>query len=691
MNKFKQGIKCHSSFVHWGTGSDSDDTNFNSSSEESDEYSAIMPDTPEHNGERQNPESSEGTEVNKTDLATIISLNSRNNYGKVTGLKYFAGGRSKDPENPTLSCTPSVKQWVKDIDARTVDNWTDSGRIQLAKQYALGTAFKLICTTVDAVGLDWSKVKKELLEVFPDDKTYYEKKADLATARRNTGETLSDFWVRLHEAATLLEKERPENKASLQEDKITAFLTALPKHFQSYLTDNDLKDPSTVYKKAMNFVRNNPQLKLTNSDLMKEARQSVAVVNVHKPQAVRYNRREEQRNYNDSFAVCFRCEKPGHIARNCWVEICRSCGMTGHSAATCRRFSAGRRGRNPSNRYPPQGNYYNKKKNAVEKPDDERRVSEGGAPFKGNKKKAIISITKNNLGSQIALNIQVQRHDNTYTKVAALLDTGACVSLMTADFKKELGLQQYGGEAQPVDIASVQGNSIANEGMLEVNLKFGKRKTLQGFVIARDVDMPTPILLGTDFMLQHDIVLKTLKVDKKQRERSWELIIEGESIPIKNIAPGEISLVSRGNESQLNENENEEENLTENDAVRCRAAESLALLPSMAGYVTLVTPLQAEEAFFEPCVSNPEARALCPGIVKVTPSSDNKRSYVTIPYINVETQSIEIAENTTLGHVRTVTREQYVNLPQVCSVQTANPAKINLQPAELDARKKSLY
>lgn len=98
--------------------------------------------------------------VDKTDLAPVISLHSRNNYGKVTWLKYYAGGQSKNPENLTLSWTTIVRQWIKDIDARAVDNWTDQGSIQLAKLHALGMAFKAICTIVESECYEWNKIKQ---------------------------------------------------------------------------------------------------------------------------------------------------------------------------------------------------------------------------------------------------------------------------------------------------------------------------------------------------------------------------------------------------------------------------------------------------------------------------------------------------------------------------------------------------
>ena len=42
------------------------------------------------------------TQVRTSDLAEVITHNSRNNFARVIGLNYFCGGRSKDEEHPTL-------------------------------------------------------------------------------------------------------------------------------------------------------------------------------------------------------------------------------------------------------------------------------------------------------------------------------------------------------------------------------------------------------------------------------------------------------------------------------------------------------------------------------------------------------------------------------------------------------------
>lgn len=61
---------------------------------------------------------------------------------------------------------------------------------------------------------------------FTGEKAYYDRMADLATACCETSGKLPGTGVRFHEVATLLEKEKSENKVSSHKDKVSALLTA---------------------------------------------------------------------------------------------------------------------------------------------------------------------------------------------------------------------------------------------------------------------------------------------------------------------------------------------------------------------------------------------------------------------------------------------------------------------------------
>lgn len=76
----------------------------------------------------------------------------------------------------------------------------------------------------------------------------------------------------------MLKNEKPEHADVYRMDQVSAFLTALPKTFRTLLSDTKRSQPSTVYKKALNFVKNNPQYKLSNKELAKEHKRTVAAV-----------------------------------------------------------------------------------------------------------------------------------------------------------------------------------------------------------------------------------------------------------------------------------------------------------------------------------------------------------------------------------------------------------------------------
>ena len=293
--------------------------------------------SPEASGQES---SSTETLVNKTDLASVISYNTRNNYNRVQGLKYFNGGKEKDPSKPELVFEVNPKNWIRDIEARTADNFNDEGKIQVAKQYSIGTAFTAICSIVEVEGNDWEKVKTAFFKIFPDTLSFNERKAAVVRATRQPGETLTDFFVRLQAPILQLIKEEPEYKKSLENDLTSTFMLALPMHFRTYLTKEDLKVPTTVLEKALQFVHCNPQLKLRNEDIAKETRQTVAMV-TQAPDKRAYDKQQGARPKNNRAAgntiTCYRCQKQGHIARDCRVSVCAKCNLVGHLAKDCRR------------------------------------------------------------------------------------------------------------------------------------------------------------------------------------------------------------------------------------------------------------------------------------------------------------------------------------------------------------------
>lgn len=132
------------------------------------------------------------TRVDRTDLGSVISQSTKNNYSKVYGLIHFNGGEDKDPDKPNAVCELRGRNWIQNIDARATEALDDAGRIQVAKQHASRMVVECITTAVSRHGVNWSKVKEHILETYPEWITYSEKKAQVTNARRKTSETIPD-------------------------------------------------------------------------------------------------------------------------------------------------------------------------------------------------------------------------------------------------------------------------------------------------------------------------------------------------------------------------------------------------------------------------------------------------------------------------------------------------------------------
>lgn len=144
------------------------------------------------------------TTVDRTELDEVISQNTKNNFSKVLGLKYFCGGNKKYAANPQLQCATSLLEWLKDTDTCThVLQWDDAGRIQLCKHYAIGPIFGAMTNAVSEKGNDWKAVKEDLQLVYPDTKSFEIKGTKLTEMKQKPGKTLPDFFIRIRSKAGL--------------------------------------------------------------------------------------------------------------------------------------------------------------------------------------------------------------------------------------------------------------------------------------------------------------------------------------------------------------------------------------------------------------------------------------------------------------------------------------------------------
>lgn len=196
----------------------------------------------------------------------------------MVGLQYYGGGEITYAAYPNTICATDSKQWIKDIESRTANNWTQTGKIELAKQYSIGAPRSLIVCTTDEFGYAWNKVKEEFLKVFTEIDSYDKWQSSLAQAKREPGETINQYHVHLYEILNKLKAEELDHTPASIRIMTSTFMQALPPNFKSFVTKEDRSQPIALFSKALSYIENNPQCKLRDQDVAKELKNTVNVV-----------------------------------------------------------------------------------------------------------------------------------------------------------------------------------------------------------------------------------------------------------------------------------------------------------------------------------------------------------------------------------------------------------------------------
>ena len=224
----------------------------------------------------------------------------------------------------------------------------------------------------------------------------------------------------------------------------------------------------------------------------------------------------------------------------------------------------------------------------------------------------------------------------------ALIDTGAGVSLISRDVVDRIGERRITPTHKVIRNAS--GQVMLTSGQCKLTLKIGEKLYTHDFIVSENKALPSPIILGVDFMRRFNMNLYT---------KPLQLYIEGEEIVIAKMPMKHAILVTDEMETELEMNDSKD-----NPRYKCSVAEASILQSERVSYVTLETSLvESNTAIFEPVPGVIGAQFLCPGLVRLENDKDKRKSRFVIRYINFSREHIQIDPGKILGYVQACERE----------------------------------
>ena len=325
------------------------------------------------------------------------------------------------------------------------------------------------------------------------------------------GETITKFYIRTDALMQNLIKMDPGCVLYVKQDQIAAFRKALLRSFNSCLHRAKKKIPAEVYWCALRFIRDHPQCKLTDEDLRKEIKQTVNMALSTSPPPTKTTPVEKGDKNAGSFR-CYNCQGLGHIARHCnkkgtrcencgWNNHrthectraprrqCMSCGMYNHFTADCRSSRSG---------YHSEIKQLQLQTQNVEQSERARRKEDD----------TVGSVEHYRISKEfglIAAEVKIKTQDEGYTKVTAMIDTGASVSLIEQQFLVERKIAGKLITKETVDIFAINQDHVRNEGKVEVVVQVGTEIIRQEMILVSHYKLPTPIVLGVDYLIQNKI------------------------------------------------------------------------------------------------------------------------------------------------------------------------------------------
>ena len=297
--------------------------------------------------------------------------------------------------------------------------------------------------------------------------------------------------------------------------------------------------------------------------------------------------------------------------------------------------------------------------------------------------------------------------------VFAMVDTGACRSLVAQSVVRDNGLLKDVIPCNEVKLITAGNHELMNLGKVMLPLCIAERDCPHEFIIVEDKVVPTPVLLGTDFLRR---IEASVRFDINPPHLVWSdrsselivmspdvrptLVVSANSVPfpcdssigvqpelVDNVHASQKTVGDRIVQVECEQVEREREDAPPGSAaVRatqlCGAERDCASVPSGAGesekeinndisvkcYVQEISraegwscgvmlaemsvknlPEEVEFGFFNPTTDNTQARVLCPGLVRLERGANRKLARFAVPYINAERERVFLEAGRPIG------------------------------------------
>ena len=227
-----------------------------------------------------------------------------------------------------------------------------------------------------------------------------------------------------------------------------------------------------------------------------------------------------------------------------------------------------------------------------------------------------------------------------------------------------------------INLVSASGHPLPTEGISNATLKFNNKELEHDFFVVDEQSLPTPLILGMDFLKKYKCTISTQPIDFR---------IEGESVNIATAGVPQIianSIVSSINtwriESETYRPDNQEPSQYKvNNAI---ANEEIILYPGMSSVAKLrikgKVP-QTHQSVFAEFIPNDGSHAqnFSQGLFTIT--AENDKLFINVPTYNTTDEPIIIDKRTKLGKTNILIVDSYLKNDNKISNQINSVNEIN--------------